>query len=143
MAAPNLVAPLNAIVALLEGTAGIQDAAVGSPLVLTTRVSAFVDFLGQQVTDRASSGLKQTEAGYYVGIGYRVQGAEATAALGMAAVVPAFIDAFYSTGQRTLSGTCHEARLVADIPTTPIYVTFAGQEYRVIPLNIRAIIRHQ
>jgi hypothetical protein len=131
--------PLTALAALLTGLSGVQAVHTGVPESLGARVSAYVTLAAQRVQDKAASGLLQREADYFVGIGYRVAGAEATAEADLAALLDAFIAAVYA--DRTLSGTVASAGLDLTLANSPQYQAVAGVEFRVYPVIVHTTQR--
>lgn len=132
----NTLAPLTEIRTLLTA-AGVQQVHTGVPESLGFRVSAYVALAGQRIVDKAGR-LLQRETHYFVGIGYRVKGAEATAEQDLAALLDAFITQFYAARATGLNGTAENCALDLSLADNPSYQVLAGQEIRVYPLIVTA-----
>ncbi|HXI17969.1 MAG TPA: hypothetical protein VNM48_16525 [Chloroflexota bacterium] len=135
----NLAGGLAALVALLQSApltaAGLQNVKTGSPEGFTHRVSAYVAALPGSPAPAASGGLMSREVRYFIGIGYRVQGAEATAETTLCAVVDAFHRAFHTTyPSRDLGGVIDNGRFEERPERSPVYQRLAVQEFRIVPL---------
>ena len=139
MAAFNLVGGLTALVSLLESaplvTAGLQKVYAGSPEAFANRVSAYVAILPGAPSPSGSGGVVSRDVRYFIGIGYRIGGAESTAETVLAAVVDAFHVAFYTTyPARDLGGVITNGRFEDHPERSPVYQRLAAQEFRIVPL---------
>jgi len=137
-------APLTALATMLGSVTGIQDVRTGVPESLSNRVSAYVTVSGQRIIDKAS-GLLQREADYFIEIGYRVQGAEATAETTVAAALDDFVADFYAA-RKNGTGLFLEATtqvksgsLDLSLASSPEYRILAGQEYRLQPIVVTVV----
>lgn len=130
-------AVLSRIVTLLTN-AGVQQVYTGAPESLSKRVSAYVAVVGQQVSDKPA-GVLRREARYFVGLGYRVSGAEATAETDLATFLDAFLTAFYADRETRLNGTCTNCWLDLSLADDPQYQVTAGQEFRLYPFIVIAV----
>jgi hypothetical protein len=135
----DLVAPLTALVGVLESAplaaAGLQQTYRGVPESPGPQVAAYVALSTQRLVDKAG-GLVQREARYRVGFVYAVAGAEATAETTLAAVVDAFLLAVLPERRTNLGGTVDQLSLDLSGGGEPQYVTMAGQEFRLVELDV-------
>lgn len=125
-------AALDALLALVEGLPGMQQAYRGVPESFGSRVGAYVAVVGMEPTDKAT-GLLQVRLTLRVAFTYRVKGAEATAEAVLAALADAFVRAFWA--DRDLGGAWQNGRLSAAVQGNPDYEISAAQELRVLPFD--------
>lgn len=130
----DLVTPMSNLVTILGSVSGLQAVQKGAPESYTNRVMAHVSLGAGRTVDKAG-GLIQHEQNYFIGFGYRVQGAEATAEDVLAAAVASFIAAFYA--ERKTSGSMFaSAVLDLSMADEPQYQPVAGQEVRIYPVVV-------
>jgi len=127
------------MVAFLESaplvTAGLQKVYQGSPESFANRVSAYVAVLPEDPTPKGSGGLMARELALFIGLGYRVQRAEATAELTLATVIDAFHRGFHTTyPNRDLGGLLDNARFESNPERRPLYQQFSTGEFRIQPI---------
>lgn len=131
----DAAAPMAALKTLLEAVSPIQTVYVGTPESGARRVIAYIAFLGPAVSAKAANGLMQATLRLFVGIGYRVDGAEQTAEQNMAAAVIEFAREFYANrnSQTLLGGSVNSMELSFPQTTEPLYLQLANQTFRVTP----------
>lgn len=139
MATIDIAAPMARLIAVLQSgplvSAGLQNAITGAPESFGFQVSGFVALASSRLIDKAA-GLAQLEARYRVGFGYTVEGAESTAEIVLAAVLGAFIVAMLVERRTDMNGTVDSVSLELGAGGDPQYVTLAGQESRLIEVDV-------
>jgi hypothetical protein len=132
----STLAPLNRLVAVLQGLSGLQQVYVGVPESIGPQVAAYVALAGQSVSNETID-LAQREARYFVAFAYAVAGAEATAETTIAGLIDAFQTALFA--ERDSGMNAGAGPLVDSVGwdfslgDRPDYQPIAGQEFRVWP----------
>lgn len=138
MSGLNSTAPLNRLVALLQGLSGIQQVYVGVPESIGPQVVAYIALGGQQYAE-LSPGLRRRTAHYFVGFAYAVAGAEATAETTMASLIDAFGIALMAERRTNLAGTADALDWDFSLGNSPVYAPVAGQEFRLFPVLVSVV----
>lgn len=141
----NTLAPMDRIITVLQSaemvTAGLQRVYKGVPESLANQVSAYL-FLGPMDVRDKVAGLLELDITYYLSIGYRVAGAEATAENVLSAVIDKFIEIFYNTERPgRLNNTCRTCNLDFSRVGRGAYDQVAAQEFRIYPMGVEVTLQ--
>lgn len=135
----DTLGPLEALIELLGDLDGVRKVYRGVPESVDNRLCAYVALAGQRV-GRPTLRVMERKANYFVGLVYRVQGAEATAETTLAETLDALVLAL--DADRTLGGTAVNIELDLSLADRPEYRDLAGQEYRNYPVMV-TVTQHQ
>ena len=124
------------LVTMLAAISGISAAQLGAPESVGPKLSAYVT-AGSQSLNNKVTGIVRREARYFVSLAYRVDNSEATAETTLMDTLDLFLAAVHA--DKTLGGTCLEARIDTSLADTPEYVMRAGKEFREFPILVTAV----
>lgn len=125
--------------AVITAEAGLANAVtIGVPESPPAKIFGYVT-LGSQSTERAATGIFERTTRIMVMLGYRVNGAEATAERDLSAVVDAFVTAIYA--DLSLGGAVQSATVDSSAADDPDYQLRVGQEYREYPMIVSVLER--
>jgi len=125
--------------AVITAEQGIADAVtIGVPETPPAKLFGYVT-LGSQSTERAATALFERTTRIMVMLGYRVNGAEATAERDLAELVDAFVAAIYT--DLSLGGAVLSATVDSSAADDPDYQLRVGQEYREYPMIVSVLER--
>lgn len=133
---------MSALITMMQGISGMQEVHRGVPEGFGRTVNAYVAVGPQTPIDKAG-GLLQRETTFFVGLGYEVAQAEATAEDTLADMLDAFLTQFYADRKNSAGlfakATTHveSGELDLSLAGTPQYQVMAGQEFRVFPILVR------
>jgi hypothetical protein len=130
--------PLERIAELLRELSGVRHVYVGVPKAVDEDVAAYVTVGPQAVIDKASGGLLQRVASYYVTFVYAVEGDSQQAEQALASAVDPFLALLY--GERSDPDSPLESVTVdLTLSTSAEYVAIVGQEYRRYPVLVNVL----
>ena len=129
----NALAPLNRLVTLNTGLAGVQAVRTAPPESLVYQSEVYIGLRGFSVT-RRTTGSRTWELRYLVAFLYAVGGAETAAEQAVAAWLPAFVRAIED--DPTLAGTVNNAELDGSLADAPEYQIITAEEARVYPVIV-------
>lgn len=115
--------------------AGLQRAYIGSPERFDNRANAYVALLGASPRPAGSGGAMTRRVRLFVGIGYRLQGAEETTELAVATVLDSLQDTFFDTyPDRDLGGVLEDVEFEEREDQAPLYQRIGTSEFRIMPV---------
>lgn len=120
-------AMLQYVAGLVAGLSGIQQASIGVPEALDSRVSSFVT-IGDLTPVSQPTQQARREPQVLVTFAYRVGGDESAAELLICDLVDELTAAVYA--DRSLGGTSQSALLDMRMNAQPTYMSVAGSEFR-------------
>lgn len=134
----DTVAPLERLATILGQVPGIRHVYTGVPKTVAEDVAAYVTVGPQTLIDKASGGVLQRTASYYVTFVYAVEGDSLGAELALAGAVDPFVLLVY--GERSQPASpLQSVTLDLTLSTSAEYVSIVGQEYRRYPVLVTVL----
>lgn len=115
----------------------MQKVYEGVPEAFGQSITAYITVTGQELIDQRN-GILRDNSSYFIGLGYKVAGAEKDAERKLAAGLADFIDKYY-VYRRSKVGD-YRLHINMSLANAPEYQLVAGTEYRVYPILITAVL---
>lgn len=130
----NPIALLDAVVALLSASTGIQESLTGEPDSFDYQVTAYSVLGPITIEDEASGGLLMFHVEVFAGFAYRVTGDTDAAERVVVAAVADLTRRFYA--DRTLGGVVENGALMFDLNARPNYQIIDDQEHKLYLIRV-------
>lgn len=131
----DILAAFDKVKDLVASVDGMQSVKEGVPEALGPSVAAFVAMSPIELVEEAT-GLVTARITFYIFLGYKVSGAEATAERKLIAGVQDLIGKFYAARATDFDGVIENSSINLTLAAQPEYEILAAQEYRRYPVLI-------
>lgn len=135
----DIISVYDELITLLNSLTNMQKVYEGVPEAFGRSITAYIAITGQDVSDHRT-GLLQDEATFFIGLGYKVAGAEKDAERKLGAGLSDFIAKFYALRRTKCNGKAKDIRVNLNVANSPEYQIVAAQEYRVFPILVTAVL---